>query len=578
MKFYFPKILFLLFFSITGLIFSLIFFKPIFIANDLIIPYSLEPFNICKKYPEFWYYFKIVYLCLSFISNLIISNSIYFLFFKNKTTNKNAKEKLTNTISGLSLKVGFCGESPIYLPEKSLYQNILITGTTGSGKTSSAMYPFCRQLIDYKSSEYNEKLGMLVLDVKGNFYKKVLEFAEKANRKDDVILIEPGSNFTYNPLDKPELKASVLADRLKTILLLFSPNNSDSYWLDKAAQLITECIKFCRLYNDGYVTFDEINKLIFYRNYYNEKQVLLRNSFQKAKFTEEQSFDLLSAINFFETEFKNLDERVVSIIKSEISRITSMFISDYTIKRTFCPNKEKRNINFFRSAINEGKIVVLNMNLSEYQNLAKFIAAYLKLDFQGEILNLLKNTQNIRQTVFMCDEFHEFVTKTDASFFAQSREAKCINIVATQSYSSLVNTLKDPTCTRVLTQSLINKLWFRTDDSFTIEEIQKQLGKEDKEKTSYTISENAKETNYHYLTNRFHSNGSNLSESLNTYSQRDFIYDTNFFTCQLPVFNCLAFLSDGEKILKPCKLKMIPYFQFETTKRKELFNEIFFKS
>ena len=31
---------------------------------------------------------------------------------------------------------------------------VAITGTIGSGKTSSAMYPFTRQLIEYKFNNY----------------------------------------------------------------------------------------------------------------------------------------------------------------------------------------------------------------------------------------------------------------------------------------------------------------------------------------------------------------------------------------------------------------------------------------
>ena len=38
----------------------------------------------------------------------------------------------------------------------------MITGTIGSGKTSSAMYPFTRQLIEYKSNNKKEKLGLLI--------------------------------------------------------------------------------------------------------------------------------------------------------------------------------------------------------------------------------------------------------------------------------------------------------------------------------------------------------------------------------------------------------------------------------
>ena len=155
--------------------------------------------------------------------------------------------------------------NPIYLPATSLYQNILVTGTIGTGKTSSAMYPFTKQLIEYCNNDSQNKIGMLVLDVKGNYFIKVSEFAKQFNREDDLIVISLGGKYKYNPLHKPNLKPTVLANRLKTILLLFSPNNSESYWLDKVEQILAECIKLCRLYNDGYVTFEEIHRLSVYR-------------------------------------------------------------------------------------------------------------------------------------------------------------------------------------------------------------------------------------------------------------------------------------------------------------------------
>ena len=115
--------------------------------------------------------------------------------------------------------------------------------------------------------------------------------------------------------------------------------------------------------------------------------------------------------------------------------------------------------------------------------------------------NLSKN--KAKPCAFICDEYAEYVTKTDADFFSLSREAKCINIVSTQSYSSLKNTLKDDSAVKVITQNLVNKIWFRTDDIFTIEEIQKQIGKKEKEKSSKSISENSCGTTYNYFTKSF---------------------------------------------------------------------------
>ena len=88
-------------------------------------------------------------------------------------------------------------------------------------------------------------------------------------------------------------------------------------------------------------------------------------------------------------------------------------------------------------------------------------------------------------------------------------------------------------------------------------------GKVDIQKTSKTISENAKETSYNFFTNSLESKNTNISESLNTYIQHDYAVDTNFFTQELNTFECLAFLSDGSKILKPAKLAMLPYFKYK---------------
>lgn len=54
------------------------------------------------------------------------------------------------------------------------------------------MYPFTKQLISYKADDFDEKLAMLILDVKGNYYKEVLKNANEVNRLEDIILIELG--------------------------------------------------------------------------------------------------------------------------------------------------------------------------------------------------------------------------------------------------------------------------------------------------------------------------------------------------------------------------------------------------
>ena len=618
MSLFIKRLLFIIIFSCIYCFIGFKLFSSIIYANSVIIPYGIHHFDICIKNPDLWRYIEITFIFTYIFSSLIISNSIYrilctifkkiyeiirkfckirkisifsrlinifnkliyfilqkkqirktkYTFFSSRELSKNnllKHDKLLKSKKPLQLFVGntISSNNPIYLPATSLYQNILVTGTIGTGKTSSAMYPFTKQLIQYCNNNSQNKIGMLILDVKGNYYIKVSEFAKQFNRENDLIVISLGGKYKYNPLHKPNLKSTVLANRLKTILLLFSPNNSESYWLDKVEQILAECIKLCRLYNDGYVTFEEIHKLVSIENYYAEKIEYLRKKFLNNEFSKEDTYNLLSSLNFFQKEFLSLDQRTLSILKSEITRVTNVFVSDYEVYKTFNPQKEELNFFGFEDLINTGKIVVLNMNISEYRVLSKIIATYLKLDFQTEVMaRLANNFKNSSRTVaFISDEYHEYCTSSDSEFYAQSREAKCINIVATQSYTSLLNSLNNKYAVDVIVQNLVNKFWFRTDDIFTIENAQKQIGKEDKERLFKSISENAKETNYSYITNTLNSVDSNISESISTQITNDFVYDTNFFTQNLENFCALSFLSDGSKIMKPEKIRLKPYFE-----------------
>ena len=539
-------------------------FYPIFISDEIIITYGVHPFNICLKNPLLWKYIKIVFIFTYVFSNFIFSNFIFNQFLSKFLIKKEKKSSgskvLEANLSKLNLLIGKFNNENVYVPEKGLYQNFLITGTIGSGKTSSAMYPFTKQLLKYNSENPSDKVGMLILDVKGNYYNQVKNYVDLYGLQDDLVVIGLNSGIFYNPLHKPNLKPIVLANRLKTILTLFSENNSESYWLDKAEQILAEAIKLCRLYNDNYVTFSELHKLITVPGYYKDKIDVLKALFISSKLNNKQIYELNECLNFFQKEFEALDSRTKGILVSEITRITNTFISDYDVFSTFSPDKNKLNFLGFEDVIKSGKIVVLNMNVSEYSLLSKIIATYLKLDFQTEILSSLSNGTD-RKTAFICDEYDKYCTKTDSDFFSLSRESKCINIVSTQSYSSLKSALKDEASVKVITQNLINKIWFRTDDIFTIEEAQKQLGKEEKKKFSKTVSESAKETNFSYITNTLNSCNSNISESYNSYFQSEYIYDTNFFTRKLETFTALTFLSDGNKIFEPRKFQMLPYFK-----------------
>ena len=345
------RLIFVSSFSFVIYFFIIKYFNSIFIADSIIFPYAIKPFDLCVTTPLAWQYIKIIFKLTLLFNLIIIFNSLFSIIPYKKIIKNKKPQKLKPTKLSLFIGNNLDNKIPIYINKKGLFQNVLITGTIGSGKTSSVMYPFCKQLINYSKDNIFKKIGMLILDVKGNFYKQVLEYAKDAGRMEDVIVIELNGKYKYNPLHKPNLSPQVLANRLKTILLLFSPNNSESYWLDECEKVLSESIKLCRLYNNGYVTFKELHKLITQDNYYIQKLEALKILFRSGKLSKEQIYNLHSSLIFFENEFLKLDSRVLSILKSEITRITSTFISDYNILKTFSPPEQELNFLGFKEII-----------------------------------------------------------------------------------------------------------------------------------------------------------------------------------------------------------------------------------
>ena len=332
------RFIFILFFLILLSFCFYQFFLPLYQAEEVIVPFGLHPSDICYDNPLFWKYLKISFIFFYLFSNFIIINFLILRLHIFELKDSKISPFIIES-SNLQLLIGEnqFNKEKIYLPESGLYQNFLITGTIGTGKTSSAMYPFTEQFLKYNFLNPDKKLGILILDVKGNYFKQVKQFAQKYHLEKDIMEISLNSKVHYNPLHKPNLNPIVLANRLKTILLLFSENNSESFWLDKAEQILAECIKLCRLYNNGYVTFIEIHKLITEPNYYKSKIEILKKLFYEKKLSYKQIYELNTALEFFEKDFNSLDQRTLAILKSEISRITNIFISDYKVSKTFCP-------------------------------------------------------------------------------------------------------------------------------------------------------------------------------------------------------------------------------------------------
>lgn len=470
-------------------------------------------------------YFKIFYYLLSFyfIFFLILKISKYFKMLKNKNN------------AGTNVKEEFIllGKDElnrqVFINKSGAFQNVLITGSIGSGKTSSAITNILDCLIR------NNIFG-LIIDVKGNYINTVKKVIKKYHCENKLIEISLLSNAKYNPLGQ-DISAVEMASVLKKVLTLISPNNnSDPFWLDKVEEYVKDFIIIAKAV-DGYVTFYEIHNMVIDKEYLDEKIARLKSKILENKYTDEELFNINSSLQTIINEYYKLDDRTINIIRSEITRITSVFVSDYKIYEKFCTSRE--NINFLSD-----KIVVLSIDFGSNKKIAKILSTYLKLDFQRQVLS----NYSSKEVFFICDEYQEFANEEDSHFFSISREYKCINIVSMQSYSSLINTLKNEKASNVIIQNLVNKIYFRNDDTYTIQEVIKLFGKQIKKSKSVSVGEGGGRARYSMFSNKFKSFKTSLSQNYTITERQEYMIDESYLTQKLNTFESLCLISDGNSI------------------------------
>ncbi len=121
----------------------------------------------------------------------------------------------------------------------------------------------------------------------------------------------------------------------------------------------------------------------------------------------------------------------------------------------------------------------------------------MKQDFQRAVLNRIPRMEHEPQTAIgaRCSfsatsttplpRSAKTIRRGDEKFFALSRQAKCIPIVATQSISSLRSTLPGETW-RTLLQTFRTKIFLALSDDFSARTASDLCGKEEQLKLSYS--------------------------------------------------------------------------------------------
>ncbi|CAB4243577.1 Type IV secretory pathway, VirD4 component [Methylacidimicrobium sp. AP8] len=163
---------------------------------------------------------------------------------------------------------------------------------------------------------------------------------------------------------------------------------------------------------------------------------------------------------YFRGEYLNIaNERTSGSIGMTVSTLTSLMTQP-----PFSSMVRPGGRLTFRDVIDQGKIVVLDMNFARWRNAAKVASLLLKLDFFRAVLarkTLMKEDKTPinqeRPVIYLCDEFATVATTGDwtgeRGFFDKAREYRCACIIAFQSLAVLEGRLPKPEIEAILTNT-----------------------------------------------------------------------------------------------------------------------------
>lgn len=149
-------------------------------------------------------------------------------------------------------------EAPGWLtiPDRGLFTGIAIFGAVGSGKTSCCMRPYARQILSWRSEDKEQRVGGLVLEVKGDFCHQVRQILKEAGREEDYVEISLEGEYGYNPLAN-DLDAFALAYSIASLLNNLYGRGKEPFW----QMAYTNLVKFIILLHqvvDGYCTLFQV--------------------------------------------------------------------------------------------------------------------------------------------------------------------------------------------------------------------------------------------------------------------------------------------------------------------------------
>lgn len=365
----------------------------------------------------------------------------------------------------------FDQNSAIHFDEAA--HNTLVLGSTGSGKTSSAILPACRQL-------FKAGFAGLVIDIKGNLTEQIRRIAADCGRAKDVV--EFGTSRTARRVNiLADLSSKEAYEFFKTLgSTMYQTDDHNTYWHLQGIKIAADVLEALRAVKAHLKGHCEVPADIFAVNEVLNNPALALKVFECFKTIHDTSNPTHKrlvnkvdgdAFHIFTREDKSAEYYAAqtSWRLAAIRNALDLFAETPGLENFSALAK---GIDIKRLIYVNRKIVVISFDAAGGE-IARALSRHLIETYYKAVLKRGLGLPDGQYTFLLADEFQDSASFDSANrwndnvFTAKSREFRSIQMFASQSLSSLMSRGASLPQVEEFLNNCNNRLFFYCDDSQT---------------------------------------------------------------------------------------------------------------
>ncbi len=369
----------------------------------------------------------------------------------------------------------------------------LITGDTGSGKTSSGINQLAHQVFQNEPT-----WGGLCIDEKGVYWETLDAMARHYGREHDLVHLQIRSDDTdtawtpphrYNLTGDRSIPFTTYAKFIVDTATSLGQGGDKGFFKSQAQTHIAHALELLFELNRP-VTLVGAYEVLSSRDLLEEEMENLRNLLETPRRTALHAH--------FANRFLTQPDEQLGGVRETIGNYLQYFLTP-EVAEVFCIGETTFDFN----AIDQGKIILVTMP-QKFQTERRYVNTYLKLLYYNHALRRFDRPKAERAKdnllILWADEAQRFMTASedgtsDYNCVDVIREAGATIVAAAQSTTSLVPPLGNDKA-KVLTLNLRNRLIFRAADEADAVQAADFLGKKRIVKRSWGFSAGKRNVNY----------------------------------------------------------------------------------